>query len=493
MKKRILIIITVMLLIFSTVLALCSCETVKDDPGGCVRPPIEEYENLEGYTVKFAVCEGKKDDPLIKRSICPDENSGDSVDKAVISRNNAIEKWYNCNIEMTYYIANENISLTPEILSGSGDYDVLVGRQCDDISLCLNDYLVDVANHEDAAPYIDLESEFFYWGKDYIKGLSSNGKVYWLTGEISLNYTVGFYCTFVNAALYEENFKESEGSIYDIVRNKEWTVDKVKMLADAVTTKKNITFDELIVSDEYIGIAMPVNETVDALAIASGVKFCETDQNGSLKCTANQNNSALRGFFDKFYELMDSGNMINTGNDYDAAFTAIKRDNALMTFGYLHQAATYLKDQMTSPYYILPMPMLSADQENYVAPLVNDLALFGISSSSKNIKATAIILEAMCIESYRSVRPRYYEDGVGLWYTTSFDVADMLDILCESAYTDTVYAWSNTEYFESVGNMIKAAFENCSDAESAIKSFPIYEKAWDDDIQDIVNKLSDKK
>ena len=43
----------------------------------------------------------------------------------------------------------------------------------------------------------------------------------------------------------------------------------VKMLADAATTKKNITFDELIVSEEYIGIAMPVNETMDALAIAA--------------------------------------------------------------------------------------------------------------------------------------------------------------------------------------------------------------------------------
>ncbi|MBE6608504.1 MAG: hypothetical protein E7633_08105 [Ruminococcaceae bacterium] len=486
MKKRILMIVMVILLIFSTVLTLVSCSNGENpDDDIVVTRPTPDAHDFEGYTVKFAVCEGYNNESLVKRSICPDENSGDPVDKAVIARNKAIENRYNCNIEMTYYIANENISLTPEILSGSGDYDVIVGRQCDDISLCLNNYLVDVANHEDTAPYIDLESKFFYWGTDYIKGLSYNGKVYWLTGEISLNYTVGFYCTFVNAALYEENFSKSEGSIYDIVRNKEWTVDKVKMLADAVTTEKNITFDELIVSEEYIGIAMPVNETVNALALASGVKFCETD-----RCTLNRNNTALHGFFDKYYELIDSGNMINTGDDYDSAFMAIKRDNALMTFGYLHQAVTYLKDQMTSPYYILPMPMLSAEQGNYVSPLINDLALFGISSSSKNIKATAIVLEAMCKESYRSVRPYYYEEDLGLHYTTDLDSAEMMDIICKSAYTDTVYAWSGTEYFEGVGNMIKNAFADCKDAEAAIKTFPVAQKIWDDDLSEIISKLS---
>ena len=497
MKKRMLITVMVILLICSAVLTLFSCDDGIKEPDDDIvvtRPTPNEYD-LEGYTIKFAVCEGNNEESLVGRSICPDENSGDSVDKAIIMRNKSIENRYNCNIEMSYYIANKNISLTPKILSGSGDYDVLVGRQCDDISLCLNGALVDVVHHEDAAPYIDLEVDYplvpDYWGYNYTYNISSNGNVYWLVGDISMNFTGGLYCTFVNLAIYDDEFKKTEGSIYDLVRNREWTVDKVKMLADAATTKKNITFDELIVSEEYIGIAMPVNETMDALAIAAGAKFCEIDQSGKAVCTANQNNAALRGFFDKYYEILGSGSAINTGSDYKSAFAALARDNALMTFGYLHQANTYLQN-MTTPFYVLPMPMLNENQANYYTPVVKDIALVGISSSSKNIKASAIVLDAMCKESYRSVRPYYYEKRLNFKYTTDLDFAEMMDLLVNTAYTDPVYAWSNTEYFDGVGEMIKNAFSSCSDAESAIKTFPVSEKIWNDNLQTIMEKLSGK-
>ena len=76
MKKRILMIVMVVLLIFSTVLTLFSCNDDEKEPDDdiVVTSPTPDAHDLEGYTVKFAVCEGEIEHPLSKRSILPDED-----------------------------------------------------------------------------------------------------------------------------------------------------------------------------------------------------------------------------------------------------------------------------------------------------------------------------------------------------------------------------------------------------------------------------------
>lgn len=461
MKKRIFAAIIGILLIFSTVLTVASCEEKENNDSDTEQPDIiidsfeeDKIYDLEGYTVKFAVCEGEIEHPLTKRSIVSDETSGDSLDTTILNRNKAIEKSYNCNIEMTYYISNGSMGITTEILSGTGEYDVIVGRQYDDIALCLNDVLVDVANHKEAAPYIDLESEFHYWSKAYISGLTCNGKLYWLTGAISLNYMGGFYCTFLNETIYEEKLEKTYGSIYDIVRNREWTVDKMQMLADAVTTKKDISVDDLMGSKEIIGVAMPVHHNANALAISSGVEFCDTDAEGNLYCTIGERCIALSNFFEKYFKLIDSGSVINFDMQYSKAFEAFKNGNALMTSGYMHNAAYYLND-MGYTYCIIPTPMLNEEQGRYISSVRASVSLFGISSNSQNIMASAVVLEAMCKESYRTIQPRYYDDVLGLKYTTDLDTYEMIEIITEdSLYVDIVLAFSYTHYFENFGSNV---------------------------------------
>ncbi|MBE6608502.1 MAG: hypothetical protein E7633_08095 [Ruminococcaceae bacterium] len=456
MKKRILMIVMVVLLIFSTVLTLFSCNDDEKEPDDdiVVTSPTPDAHDLEGYTVKFAVCEGEIEHPLSKRSILPDEDSGDSLDITIINRNKEIESRYNCNIDITYYISDLTHSLSSEILSGSGDYDVFVGRQYDDIALCIEDCLVDVANHEDASPYINLESEFPYWSKEYINGLSCNGKLYWLTGCISLNYIGGFYCTFLNETLYKEKLEKTYGSIYDIVRNKEWTVDKMQMFSDAVVTKKDISVDELIGSEELIGVAMPIHHNANALAVASGVEFCDIDMDGSLYCPITSANNQLYNFFTQYFKLIDSDGVMKFDMQYAKAFEAFKKGNALMTSGYMHSAAYYLND-MEYDYCIIPTPMLNEEQGRYISGLRMTVNLFGISKNSQNIKASAVVLEAMCKESYRMVKPRYYDDVLGVKYTTDLDTCEMIDLITQnSGYVDMVLAFAYTTYFDGLGNMI---------------------------------------
>ncbi|MBR3715550.1 MAG: hypothetical protein IKM18_06560 [Clostridia bacterium] len=464
MKKRILATFMSLLLIACTLLSLASCvgekepETPIDDTGIKHRhwyDNIEEGLDLGGYTVKFAVAEADSDG-FHKRSIIGSEDSGDAVDAAIFARNKAIEARFNCKIELTFYEEKKlsETAVMNVLMAGGTEYDVIAGLQWADIGLCSKGYLVNLAKNEDAAKYIEWQdNEFPYWAEGYIDGMSYKGQVYWLTGDLCLRYTGGFYCTFMNADIYDEVLKAKEGSIYDVVRDKKWTIDKMREFSDATTTAENITAGNLAGSQDVIGVAMPIWDNTNGWAVAAGVNFSEQNKDGSVNFTFNNKNTTLDEFYTKYMALVGSKGVINYKNIYKDAFQVFASGNAFMLTGRVNQAELYLRE-MASPYYIIPCPMLK-EGGNYRSSVHDAVNLYGISIGSQNIMATAIVLEAMCAESYRSVRPRYYEDALKFKYTTDLDSAEMIDILGENAYMDFALVWAFTDYFKGLGNYLR--------------------------------------
>ena len=460
MKKRILATIMSVLLIVCTLLTLASCVGEKE-PDKSIDPPLDRVwldnlgeHDLDGYTVKFAVAE-TDGDGFHKRSIMAEEDSGDSVDAAIFARNEAVETRFNCNIELTFYTtSNLSSTISGVLMSGGKEYDIVAGRQYDDVALCSSGYLVDLAKNEDASKYIEWQdNKYPYWGEGYINGMSYKGQVYWLAGDLCLRYTGGFYCTFINGTIYDEVLKESQGSIYDIVRNKQWTIDKMRELSDAATTVENTKITDLIGSSGVVGIAMPVWDNTNGWAVAAGVNFSEQNKDGSITFTFNEKNTVFDSFYKKYMDVINSKGVINLGGDYQSGFKALASDNALMVPGRLNQAELYLRE-MISPYYIVPCPLLK-EGGNYRSNVHDGVNLYGISAGSEDIAATAIVLEAMCAESYRSVRPRYYEDALKFKYTTDLDSAEMIDILSENAYIDFVLVWAFSPYFNGIGSYLR--------------------------------------
>ena len=490
MKKRILATVMSVLLIVCTLLTLASCAGGKKDDE--VKPQIDRdwYDNLGehnlDYTVKFAVSEALDGDTFHKRSIWAEADEGDSVDAAVFARNKAIEARFNCTIELTYYTTdNLSTALANELQSGGEAYDVLAARQYDDIALCSKAYLVDIAKDEEVKPYIQWkDNEFPYWGERYIDGMSYKGQVYWLAGDLCLRYTGGFYCTFINATLYEEYLLEANGSIYDIVRDKKWTIDKMKQFADAATTVEGLTIEELLATGNGVtGIAMTIWDNTNGWAVAAGVNFSQKNKDGSVSLTFNTKNSTLDSFYTKYMDLIDSRGVTEVAT-YDDCFKALVANNALMVPGRLNQAETFLYTTTSStPYYIVPCPLLKEGQD-YRSSVHDAINIYGISYGSQNKKATAIVLEALCAESYRSVRPRYYDDALKFKYTTDMDSAAMIDIISEGSYIDFVLVWGFTDYFgglgdpQSVGNFLRNSMNSGLDSLTALnKKVPAWNKA----------------
>ena len=487
MKKRILATVMSVLLIVCSLLTLASCvdgEKEGDKGQSIDRPWLDDLgeHDLDGYTVKFAVSEALDGDTFHKRSIMAEADTGDSVDAAIFSRNEAIAARFNCNIELTYYTTDSlSVALSNVIMSGGSEYDVLAARQYDDIALCGKAAVVDIAKDEEVKPYIQWQgNDYPYWGEQYIDGMSYKGQVYWLAGDLCLRYTGGFYCTFVNATIYEQ-YLNDQGSIYDIVRDKKWTIEKMKQFSDAATTVENVTVQDLLDSGGVTGVAMTIWDNTNGWAVAAGVNFSQKDKNGNVSLTFNTKNTTLDSFYTKYMELIDSRGVTQV-DEYEDGFKAFMSNNALMVPGRLNQAEQFLRE-MTSPYYIVPCPLLKEGQD-YRSSVHDAINIYGISWGSENKTATAIVLEALCAESYRIVRPRYYDDALKFKYTTDLDSAAMIDIISESSYIDFVLVWGFTDYFgglgdpQNVGNYLRNSMASGLDSLSGLnKKVPTWNKA----------------
>ena len=147
---------------------------------------------------------------------------------------------------------------------------------------------------------------------------------------------------------------------------------------------------------------------------------------------------------------------------------------------------------MDSGFYIIPNPKLSENQKNYVSSLHDAISIYGINPNSKNIEASAIVLEAMAAESYRSVRPEYYDYALKNKYTTDPGTKEMIELISSSSYSDFALVWAFTDYFKAnansdlsnLGNFLRAEFRSGT-ADITTHLQAEYNSGWETAIQEI--------
>ncbi len=111
-------------------------------------------------------------------------------------------------------------------------------------------------------------------------------------------------------------------------------------------------------------------------------------------------------------------------NPYDAFVS----DHSLFIVTYLVNASKFR--DMKSGYGIVPMPKYDETQKEYVSFAVPDLA--GVPYIVADAEASSIILEALQYESWKTVRPAYFDITLKDKYSCDSFSGQMLDILMEN-------------------------------------------------------------
>ena len=464
--KRIITALLAISMIF-TVFCLASCADKQNtndtndtnkDTGDIYLDNIPEDVNFADEddslrTVTFVYTEGANG-TYTGRSIKVEEITGDSVDAKLYERNQTVEARFGIIIESIMAgpaISNLQSNISAVLQAGDPDYDVIAGYQYFDLDIATLGYVLDINTLDEyGADYIDIEQD--YWATDYIKNMHYGDPIYWLSGDLSLRFVGGQYCTFVNSRIYDSILKDRYGSIYDIVKEGKWTLDMLNEMASLCFRDMNSN-DKADEADE-LGLVIEVGQDMsDGVAVGAGVTWSVRNPDGTISVTLGGERTIE--FAPKYYQICNSEYFYRPAtSDSVNQMTVFKNGNVAFTINKLYQSEVYLRE-MDDNFYIVPTPKFNEAQPSHYTGLHDGNTIFGITYCSDAIPAAAVALEAMAAESLRIVTPEFYDFALKFKYTRDDEASEMIDLIKECAYSDFVFVWGSslnniTHFFRNV-------------------------------------------
>lgn len=377
------------------------------------------------------------------------EQTGDVVNDAVCARNAAIEERF--NIKLIYHVFNGysaglagvKTALSESVMSGSGDYDLLVGSVSYVTQRIADNLFADL----NALPYIDFEKP---WWHGYVNDeLELFGKLYLgagYYGMLSMSWSV---VTFFNKKIAEDF---NLGNMYEIVNNGTWTMEKLISLSGKVTDDLN--GDDKFNEQDRIGL-LSTWDYMSFLGTSMDYYYTERDGEGVITLTgANEKIIKINEYLYNLYKsdsYLDGNDIKPTVDIYTDMRSAFASDHALFM---IHRLEFSEKAEMRDmeQYGIIPTPKYDEAQDRYITPVVNEVA--GIPYVVHDSEISAILLEALTAETYRTVRPAYFDIALMRKYSRDDDSNVMLDMIMKNTSTDFCYMFLDavgSDLFYTIG------------------------------------------
>ncbi len=181
--------------------------------------------DLQGITIN-ASCENY--DSNFYNVLDWEELTGERLNDAVYDRNRFVEEALNCLFTSDYGSAVSK--LEQSCISGSGDIDITYALMSNGGGLLQKGYLKAFNSVET----IDMTQPF--WDQGAIRSLSVLGQTFCGMLDFGFDHYDSMAVLFYNGELVEEYHLEDP---YELFKNSEWTIDKMKEQIVTVSTDKN--------------------------------------------------------------------------------------------------------------------------------------------------------------------------------------------------------------------------------------------------------------
>ena len=439
--KRIICFVLCLIMMASSI-ALVSCAENKDNNNDGKVDPIDPDDNyiekfdgldFEGTEVTFALSSATSPEANGYRSCLVEEKTGDSVSDAIFDRNQLVESALNVKIVVATTSNHTQFSnaVVTALQAGDPEYDWLWGQQANDIDLCLDGYIYDL-NRLGDHNYIDPQAD--WWAAEYMNHYQYKNELYWLSGPLSLIYAGGASCTFVNTRLYDSNFSESHGNIYDFVREGKWTVDEFAAMSSVVykDTNSNEKLDE---ADVY-GYASHSWGTMILLG-GIGLQCSSRNADGTLNFLINTKNEEYIASMQKTYNLFEQSVGIN--NIINNMATHFVDGNQLFSLQEISALQSFR--EMQDDFYLIPAPKLDVSQPEYISVMSDGNQIMGLAYTCEHIDAATATLELMAYYQSKMVSELYFDEVLKYKYSRDEDTAEMVQLVHDSIYTDFAFIW----------------------------------------------------
>ncbi|MCL1793734.1 MAG: hypothetical protein FWG34_07680 [Oscillospiraceae bacterium] len=353
--------------------------------------------------------------------ILVDELIGEALNDGKYNRNKAMEEKYNC-IMAEINVAGQgdaNSLLNKAVKAGDPAYDVMLCRMQSYQNLGASNSIIDLSRLE----YLDFGNP--WWDQNSVSDLSICNKHFMVCGDITISDNGATGVFVFNKKLLADN---ALADPYKLVKEGDWTLEKFFSMTKEVS--KDLNGDGVMDENDRYGFFYQ-RDTVLSFLNGSGERVGKKDENDIPYITIGGESaiSNITYTFENLYDKTACFNVMHLPGDFNVGMDAMfQNDQAL--FMWIRMVNIVPLRSMPTDFGVLPIPKKNAAQDYYSCD-VNSWTGLGITvpTTVVDMESIGIFLEAYAAESYKRVKPAYYDVLLSGKVARDEESLEMLDII----------------------------------------------------------------
>lgn len=360
---------------------------------------------------------------------------GEVINDAVYERNRRIEEKLNISISEQREEYNIVNSTMDKCLKANEDaYEIFFNELHFVIPYGTEGYLYDLNNLS------SLKLDRAWWNQSAISDLTIGDTLYVLCGELHFMFQESAWVLGFNKNIQQDY---NTGDVYKNVRDGDWTFEVFDRMINAAAADLDgdgkWTAADQFGATAYGGVTMP-------FIYSGGEKLIRRDSDNMPYYEPVSERFA--GVYEAVVEMVfagQNGGFYMEGKTKGLAAGKTWHDMFIdgKTLFYCEVLGSLKKlRRMDSEFGIVPFPKYD-DTQDYVTLTASYAAALGIPVTNPDAERTAVIIDNLCAESFRSVRSVYYDVLLEGKYIRDNESAQMLDIIFGSRVfaLEQIYGW----------------------------------------------------
>ena len=387
---------------------------------------------FDGETVTI-LC---RDNTFVADEMFVDDYNGAMINDAVYSRNEKVKSLLGIELEAHKIAGTDNYAISNELRNAASNgetyFDIAANSTYSTIMYTGENIFVNLKDCE----YLDLDA--VYWSQGFNDNASIGDAQYLATGAIALSLFRYMFVNFYNKPLLEA---ENCENLYTVVDEKRWTLDyQIQLSKDLYSDADG---SGTVTEGDTVGFATSTILYVDPYWSSCDIPIISKDADNLYQFDLDLDK--LSGTIDKLITLYHETNawVDNTSTD-DGKQTALgnlfSSGKVGVTCMRLCSVETEQFISMDDEYGVIPVPKYDEAQENYYTYLHDQFTSLGITSvlasDEERVQMLGAVLEAMALESYKTVVPAYFETALKGRYLEDSESWRMLDMIYENVRVD---------------------------------------------------------
>ena len=275
--------------------------------------------------------------------------------------------------------------------------------------------------------YVNLrELEYITWDAPYWSGSFTdentiNDKMFYCTGDLTGSVILNMFLMTFNKDLAETY---DMGDIYDIVREGDWTIEKLRILTTGI--HEDVNGNGKDVGDTF-GLVVGEYNIIDAFQYGADLRCLNVNSDNELEINPDLVNARGIAIVEALKDLMHANTGAYCATKQIPAYSAMQSGNAvfapMIADGIIGSLST-----TDINYGILPMPKYDKDQKEYHTSLGMVYSMFAVPVVANDPDMSGAVLESMAHDGYENLNPVIY-DALRYKYSNSRDDIEMFEIL----------------------------------------------------------------